>query len=441
VLRTALGALILLAAVSRPASAQTLTTLLTFTGSGGAFPGQNPAGGLTLIGSALYGETIGGGDGGEGNMFSINTDGSGFQTLSSFGGGPTGDLTLCGSTFYGATQYGGQGYGSVFSVPVSGGTPTTLLSFNRTNGEFPCRRLAVSGSSVYGMTMFGGAYGSAGGDGTIFSVPMSGGTPTTLLSFDGTDGATPVTGLTVVGSALYGTASNGGATFNGTIFSIPVSGGTPTILANFDYTHGSYPVGSLTLSGSTFFGMTSGGGDYGDGTVFSVPVSGGAITTLLSFNGTNGMYPFGSLTLDGSTLYGAANEGGAYGGGTIFSVNTDGSDFQTLYSFSGNDGGSPNGDLVLSGSTLYGMTQWGGSNDLGTIFALDLSATPEPGALTLLSAGAVGLAGYRFRRRRVARRNAEPIALDRPELQGDDPPILAFPSRASDQSDLARRAA
>ena len=34
--------------------------------------------------------------------------------------------------------------------------------------------------------------GGANGDGTIFSIPVTGGTPTTLLSFNGTNGANPM---------------------------------------------------------------------------------------------------------------------------------------------------------------------------------------------------------------------------------------------------------
>ncbi len=63
---------------------------------------------------------------------------------------------------------------------------------------------------------------------------------------------------------------NGGANGDGTIFSIPVTGGTPTTLLSFNGTNGAHPLGSLTLSGSTLYGMTSSGGANGDGTVFSM---------------------------------------------------------------------------------------------------------------------------------------------------------------------------
>ena len=82
----------------------------------------------------------------------------------------------------------------------------------------------------------------------------------------------------------------GGANNKGAIFSIPVSGGAPTTLASFNGTNGSIPFGSLILSGSTLYGMTFNGGVYDEGTVFSIPITGGSVTTMVSFNGTNGQF-------------------------------------------------------------------------------------------------------------------------------------------------------
>ncbi len=55
----------------------------------------------------------------------------------------------------------------------------------------------------------------------------------------------------------------GGANNDGTVFSIPASGGTPTTMLSFNGTNGRTPLGGLTLSadGSTLYGMTEGGGD------------------------------------------------------------------------------------------------------------------------------------------------------------------------------------
>jgi uncharacterized repeat protein (TIGR03803 family) len=52
--------------------------------------GETPTGGLALDGAGnLYGNTITGGSGSEGTVFTLATDGSGFTLLHSFIGGPS----------------------------------------------------------------------------------------------------------------------------------------------------------------------------------------------------------------------------------------------------------------------------------------------------------------------------------------------------------------
>jgi uncharacterized repeat protein (TIGR03803 family) len=67
------------------------------------------------------------------------------------------------------------------------------------------------GKSLYGTTSGGGAgseQGSSGmGYGTIFTLPISGGTVTTLASFTGVNGSSPKGGLALVGGKLYGTSA------------------------------------------------------------------------------------------------------------------------------------------------------------------------------------------------------------------------------------------
>ena len=72
-------------------------------------------------------------------------------------------------------------------------------------------------------------------------------------------------------------------TADGTVFSVPVTGGSPTVLASFDGSNGRYPAGGLTLSGNNLYGTTDYGGTIAGGmcgVVFSVPVSGGSPTVL-----------------------------------------------------------------------------------------------------------------------------------------------------------------
>ena len=119
---------------------QTFTTLGSLN-STTCFDGQE---GLTLSGSTLFGTTEEGGIG-NGNIFSIKTDGSGFHNLLSFSGSmgndPHGTLALSGSTLYGVTPDGGTGEaGLIFRVNTDGSGYQSLFLFGGTNGGSPRRQ-------------------------------------------------------------------------------------------------------------------------------------------------------------------------------------------------------------------------------------------------------------------------------------------------------------
>src|SRR6185503_3918870 len=96
----------------------------------GSSEGETPRCDLILAGTTLYGTTDNGGSYGAGTVFKINTDGSGFAVLKSFGYWPnlrtngfypSRSLTIAGSKLYGGTRGGGaSGDGTLFRMNTDG---------------------------------------------------------------------------------------------------------------------------------------------------------------------------------------------------------------------------------------------------------------------------------------------------------------------------------
>ena len=216
-------------------------SLLSFTGTGGSASGNQPFGSLTLGGTTLYGMTESGGAGGCGNIFSVGTNGTSYKNLVSFTGSsgtatglvPNGSLTLSGSTLYGMTAGGGaNGDGNIFSVGTDGTSYKNLVSFTGSGGaakgNSPEGSLLLSGTTFYGMTYIGGAHN----EGTVFSVGMDGSDYEDLYDFTGLgDGGNPQGSLIISGNTLYGMALSGGSNRLGTVFSLTVP--EPRALALF----------------------------------------------------------------------------------------------------------------------------------------------------------------------------------------------------------------
>lgn len=394
--RHRLAGMFLVVGAASPALGQyTLKTLATFSGGTN---GAGPSSPLLLSGTNLYGTTqYGGSAGGNGTLFSEPVTGGAPTILASFNGtngyAPSTTLIVSGSALIGTANLGGPGYtsgptgdGTVFSVPISGGTPTVLAAFNGTDGEMPYPGgVLLSGSTLYGSTSEGGV----SGDGVVFSLPVTGGTPTVLTSFNGTDGNGPGN-LILSGSTLYGTTGLGGTNGDGTVFALPITGGTPTVLASFNGTNGQAPLDALVLSGSTLYGITGEGGANNLGAVFSLPISGGTPTVLASFDNTHGEYPYyGGVILSGNTLFGTTADGGASGDGIVFSLPVTGGTPTDLISFNGTNGSTPEGGVAMDASgDLFGDTFAGGADTDGTVFEL---AVPEPTSIGLVAISSLAL--------------------------------------------------
>ncbi len=400
-LTTLLGAMVVSASV---ADGQ-FNVLHSFSNSDVA--GFQPLSTLAVDGSTIYGTTsIYDGDGSSGRFFQMNIDGTGVQNLHLFsshtfpadnGNLPTGPLTQVGSTLFGTTVLGGtNGNGVVYELN-SNGTGFQILHAFGSQEPNPVTGLTLGGSVFYGTT---GYFSST--PGTIYKLNVDGTAFQSLHSFSGNDGSTAISGLTLSGSTLYGMAGKGGINGSGTLFQMSTDGTGFHVVHAFagGTADGANPSdGPLVQVGSTLYGTTTSGGENNDGTIFEINTDGTAFHVLHSFNGLDGKAPTFGLTLVGSALYGMTASGGAINDGTIFQINTDGIGFQSLHSFNGIDGANPQAGLTLSGSTLYGTTANGGSgNNAGIVFSITI---PEPSSLMLAALGFAGLAAWGWRHRRA----------------------------------------
>jgi uncharacterized repeat protein (TIGR03803 family) len=284
---------------------------------------------------------------------------------------PGAGVIVVGSTLYGTTsECGSTNNGVVFSVPITGGSESVLYSFGGLpDSTNPLSALLHVGDYLYGTTKGGGAWNF----GTVYRVPIRGGSDDVLYSFAGQpDGFYPVAPVINVGNYLYGTTEYGGANgyYGGTVFRVPIAGGSDTILYSFSNppTSPSYITAGLLNVGSYLYGTTQGSGATGNGMVFRVPLNGGSETTLHSFqDGTDGADPFGPVSLIDGQLYGTTVNGGTSNAGTVYRVPLDGGSDAIVYAFT--TSGNPTGSVIAIDGDLYGVTTSGGYG-FGTVFKL-----------------------------------------------------------------------
>ncbi len=144
--------------------------------------GWAPYGSPTLAGGTLYGVTYQGGTNGGGNIFSVGINGLGFTNLFDFqaqsGANTTGaypygytGLVLAGSKMYGTTSTSGAGgQGTIFQINTNGTGFTVLHSFQYTDGGNP-DALVLGGGTLYG-TSGAGIQGISLGVGAIFELAL-----------------------------------------------------------------------------------------------------------------------------------------------------------------------------------------------------------------------------------------------------------------------------
>jgi uncharacterized repeat protein (TIGR03803 family) len=373
----------------------TFTTLVNFDGTNGAYPGRPPHQGLN---GNLYGAAAGGANGG-GILFEMTPAGT-LTTLYNFcpetgcddGSNPTALFLGADGNVYGETTGGGAfGYGSLFKFTGSG-VPTTLHSFDGTDGSTPGDRMVQVGNGhFYGTTFSGGNLSECSGNGcgTIFQM-TPGGTLTSLYDFcslpDCADGAAVYESLAQGPDGdFYGATFGGGAGNSGTIFKITPTGTLTTLysfcVVSYPFCYdGSNPIGPVSGNDGNFYGTTASGGANSQGSIFKITPS-GTLTTIYSFCAQitcpDGSDARNSMILgsDGN-FYGTTYYGGASNEGTVFKITPAGV-LTTLHSFDGTDGYDQIGVMFqATDGIFYGQTILGGSNGDGTIFSLSVGLRP-----------------------------------------------------------------
>jgi uncharacterized repeat protein (TIGR03803 family) len=326
----------------------------------------------------LYGTTFNGGGLNWGAVFELTPSTGKWieKILHSFsdnnidGWGPAASLVIdSAGDLYGTTAYGGANTndcagtscGTIFRLKRGKNgqwTEKVLHSFNNNgkDGFRPWSGLTIDASgNLYGVTAAGGTHPCSygGGCGTVFE--LSSGTndrwtETVLHSFNGNDGANPISNVILdAAGRLYGTTYYGGEVGCdppygcGTVFELtPGEKGkwTERVLRSFYKVR--FPIGGVIFDAAgNLYGTSAIGGRYKNGGGCGTVGCGGGIfelspgangrwtaTSLHSFgkNG-DGVEPTGSLALDAhGNLFGATVFGGdtgcnpPYGCGTVFEI-------------------------------------------------------------------------------------------------------------------------
>ena len=228
--------------------------------------GVNPETGVIEASDGLlYGMTRGGGPSDGGTIYRVDKSGipTSYQVLRQFGANPTGGtkpkgrlIEAADGYLYGTASAGGSsGNGTVFRMLRDGSGYSVLKHFTTetTEGWQPNGRLTEGADGLlYGVVASGGTSNSGG----IFRIGKDGGSYALFASFgqQAGDGAVAAPGLALVAGKMFGVTSDGGASGIGTAFQTTA----PPALPAF----GSQPVSLVVTNGGvvSFAALASGPG-------------------------------------------------------------------------------------------------------------------------------------------------------------------------------------
>ena len=223
----------------------------------------------------------------------------------------------------------------------------------------------------------------------------------TLVTFDGANGASPNQLAQALDGNLYGTTGYGGGGGRGTVFKVTPTGQLSPLFSFCPSMHqcldGAQPVAGLVLGDvyGNLYGTTWEGGANdlccgGGGTLFQIRPTDGILSTVHSFcaqtNCTDGARPQGLTFGFNGQFFGVLNGGGATDHGGLFKI-SGASHTETTYSICQSGPPCANGDtpqdtlIQATDGNFYGVTSDGGANGYGTIFRM----TPNGVITTLYS--------------------------------------------------------
>ncbi|HEV2483563.1 MAG TPA: choice-of-anchor tandem repeat GloVer-containing protein [Puia sp.] len=339
----------------------------------------------------------------QGDIFSINTDGSNPQQVFSFDGSNTGgsmwgNLILHNGLLYGTTRTGaynwnGLGYnnGTIFSYNPYTNTQTVLYAFTGgSDGTYTTPNYYTAGGQLteypdgklYGATTGGGNNGF----GTIFSWDPAAGVFTKV--YDLPTGTEAISPLTLFDFKLYGESWYGGASGNGFLFSFDPRSGIFTDLFDFGQNPTAYT--PMVSYQNKLYGVAAGAGPYNQGIIFSYDPVSGQTAPVYSFDGTHGGNPY-QIMVYNNKFYGTTQYGGAYAGnggsGVLFSFDPATGKYTDLHDDHGQFS-EYQGFVIDSSGKMSGIISGGGffQYDLNsnTYTESDLSAFAPIGGLVFV---------------------------------------------------------
>ena len=363
---------------------------------------RGPANGLTLQPDGkLYGTTLAGGTFNGGVLYSFDPVQSEVVILQHFGAAsdgvePSSPLFAAGDGFfYGTTIGGGEGNGTIFRIRPDGSGYRKVYAFpfenpntHPQNGKMPIGAIWVSPSGrIYGTTMAGGAWL---GTGLFYSVNTDGTAfrrireiAAGLVSYDESDdtiliyheeGSSPMGGVTAAGDGfLYLTASAHGNLPGGSVFRFDENGNFYQSVQKFNLPDagGKSPFAALYRApDGHLYGATSRGARDDAGQILKIALASGnatysVVTDVSPARPLDGFEPaVPPLALADGTILGVTPKGGNNGNGAVFRFAND--DYSLLHHFGqSTDARTPSGPLLNGGDQfLYGLCESGSADTL-----------------------------------------------------------------------------